>query len=121
MKTILSTFLLLLSIAGFSQNKAKVKEEAIPVGTVLLAKVELITELVKDIPIDCHVTGYVFTMYLKDKKPFKINCVGNELSLEVQGQLKKAKEGDKFTFDKLETACLEKHKTKYIFKVAKSS
>lgn len=118
MKAIFGIVFLFLTTLTYSQNKA---DEPIYAANTLLAKAELITELVKDIPTDCKVTGYIFSYTPLKGKPYKINCVGNELRLEIQNLFKKSKEGDKFWFDKLETACLEKHKTKYYFKVTKGS
>lgn len=111
MKLFFKLCLLLLPGLTFSQTKTG---ETIKVSKVKLANDSLITNLIKDIPTDCKVTGYTFSIKTNEKI-FKIDCVGNELRLEIQGTFKIAKVGDKFSFDKIETACLEKHKKKYSF------
>jgi len=109
--------LFLFSCSIFSQSKISRSE---------LLKAERITDLVKDIPVDCKVTSYVFkiTRYKevkgkteKTEKTDKLKCVGNELRLDMQDLFKASDKGDKFSFEKLETACLEKHKKKYSFEI----
>ena len=110
MKSLLSVFFILVLAQGFSQKRS----ETLGVSKTKLTEVQLITELIKDIPADCKVTGYIFSIKTKDKT-VKIHCVGNELRIEIQDAFKKADKGDLFSFNKLETACLEKHKKKYSF------
>lgn len=118
MKNLLLLSLLFYSCAVFSQTK---------ISKTDLLKAERITDLVKDIPVDCKVTGYLFkiTRYKevkgkteKTEKTDKIKCVGNELRLDMQDLFKSSNAGDKFSFEKLETACLEKHKKKYSFEIS---
>lgn len=110
MRKILFLFLLALIINVKGQSGSDI----IKISKEQLIKCELITELIKDVPVDCKVTSYLFSIKTNDKT-FKIDCVGNELRLEIQDAFKKANKGDKFSFNKLETACLEKHKKKYSF------
>ena len=111
MKYIFKIVLILVPFLGFSQTKGG---SITKVSKAKLIQDSLITDLIKDIPFDCKVTGYVYSVRT-NKKLFKINCVGNELRLEIQGSFKKANNGDTLNFDKLKTACLEKHKKKYSF------
>ncbi len=110
-KNSLKLILIALPFAGVSQNKTN---SIIKISKTQLIKDSLITNLIKDIPADCKVTGYTFSVRT-NKKLFKINCVGNELRLEVQSAFKKANLGDTLNFTKMETACLDKHKKKYNF------
>jgi hypothetical protein len=109
MKFLLKMFFLLFPFILVSQTNSGTK-----ISKAKLITDSLITGIVKDIPADCKVTGYAFSIKTNNKD-FKINCVGNELRIEIQKAFKKANVGDVFSFDKMETACLEKHKKKYIF------
>jgi len=115
MKILIKILLLLIPVLGFSQKKASPEK----ISKSKLTEAQLITDLVKDVPVDCKVTGYKFTIKTYNKvaeeKVYSINCVGNELRLEIESAFKKANIGDKFSFDKMETACLDKHKKKYSF------
>ena len=99
---------------GYSQNK---NSSITKISKTKIVQDSLITNLIKDIPQDCKVTGYVFSVRT-NKKLLKVNCVGNELRLEIQTAFKKTNKGDTLNFDKIETACLEKHKKKYSFIVS---
>ena len=111
MKHILKIILVLLPVFCFAQVKGTFTGK---ISKSKLIHDSLITNIIKDIPVDCKVTGYHYSVRTNNKQ-FKIKCVGNELRQEVQGTFKKANKGDTLIFDKLETACLAKHKKKYRF------
>lgn len=125
MKNFLFLFLFLFTGGVFSQSKNATQK----ISKVELLKAERITDLIKDIPVDCKVTGYLFKMtqykeqkengkVAKKENVSKIKCVGNELRIDMQDLFKTSEAGDTFSFDKMETACLEKHKKKYLFEIS---